>query len=43
MFESPISHLTSIDESVSLEEYKAQVDEALREYFISNDVVELLR
>ena len=42
MFESPISHLTSIEESISLEEYKGQIDDALREYFVTNNLVELL-
>ena len=42
-FESPITQMSSIDESVSLEEYKVQVDEALREYFLTNNVMELIQ
>ena len=41
-FESPMAQMSSIDESVSLEEYKMQIDEALREYFLTNDVMELI-
>lgn len=38
--ESSVSTLS--DEPISLEEYKAQVDEALREYFVTDDVMEIL-
>lgn len=41
-FDSPISQMTSVDEGISLDEYKAQVDEAYREYFLSNNVMELI-
>lgn len=35
--------MTSVDDGISLDEYKAQVDEALREYFLSNNVMELIQ
>ena len=38
-----MAQMSSIDESVSLEEYKMQIDEALREFFLTNDVMELIQ
>ena len=35
--------MTSVDDGISLDEYKTQVDEALREYFLSNNVMELIQ
>ena len=35
--------MTSVDEGISLDEYKAQVDEAYREYFLLNNVMELIQ
>lgn len=37
-----MSPMNSIDTTVSLEEYKVQVDEALREYFATSDVMEFI-
>ena len=37
-----MSPMNSIDTTVSLEEYKTQVDEALREYFVTSDVMEFI-
>ena len=37
-----MSPMSSIDTTVSLEEYKTQVDEALREYFVTSDVMEFI-
>ena len=40
---SPMSPMNSIDHWITIEEYKAQLDEALREYFVTSDAMEFMK